>query len=200
MAHAASTHTLPTFSLLPALQAHSTLGAPCTLAARAAAAALHCARSLSVHHLSTTAAEEGAASGEGASGAAGDAGDARDAVDARDAGDAASACQLKRAAALYHKSIRRWRRPDGAIQITKNWFLNSSQRFGYMSYSFFSNYNLLPASWLALAHEFADDSIAECAALADVGGAVHGKPVRFSASDTQSETTRAQHPGFFLFG
>ena len=52
------------------------------------------------------------------------------AVKARDAGDAAGACQLKRAAALYHRSVRRWQRADGAIQITKNWFLNSSQRFG----------------------------------------------------------------------
>jgi hypothetical protein len=40
-----------------------------------------------------------------------------------------------------------------------------------MGYSYFSNYNLLPASWLALAYEFADDSITECAAPADVGGA-----------------------------
>ena len=60
------------------------------------------------------------------------------AVKARDAGEAAAACQLKRAAALYHRSIRRWLRPDGAVQITKNWFTNSSERFGYMSYSFFS--------------------------------------------------------------
>ena len=93
------------------------------------------------------------------------------AVRARDAGDAVGACQLKRAAALYHSSVRRWRRADGAIQILKNWFLNSSERFGYMGYSYFSNYNTLPASWLALAYEFADDSIAECASPADVGGA-----------------------------
>ena len=92
------------------------------------------------------------------------------AVRARDAGDATGACQLKRAAALYHSSVRRWLRADGAVQITKNWFLNSSQRFGYMGYSFFSNYNLLPASWLALAYEFADESIPECASLADIGG------------------------------
>jgi hypothetical protein len=50
------------------------------------------------------------------------------------AGDAASACQLKRAAALYHRSVRRWQRADGALQITKNWFTNFTQRFGYMSY------------------------------------------------------------------
>jgi hypothetical protein len=31
------------------------------------------------------------------------------------------------------------------------------------------------------------------------GAAVHGKPVRFPASGTQTETTRAQHPGFYLF-
>ena len=51
------------------------------------------------------------------------------------AGDAAAACQLKRTAALYHRSLRRWLRPDGAIQITKNWFLNYTERFGFMSYS-----------------------------------------------------------------
>ena len=67
------------------------------------------------------------------------------------AGDAAGACALKRAARLYHSSVRNWRRADGALQITKNWFLNHTERFGYMSYSYFSNYNLLPVSWLALA-------------------------------------------------
>lgn len=55
------------------------------------------------------------------------------------AGDVQSACQLKRAAALYHRSVRRWLRSDGALQITKNWFLNFSERFGYMGYSYFSN-------------------------------------------------------------
>jgi hypothetical protein len=86
-------------------------------------------------------------------------------------GDAGSACQAKRAAALYHRSVRRWVRPDGALQITKNWFLNASLRFGYMSYSFFSNYNTLPMSWLALAYEYAEDGVGECAGIADVGGA-----------------------------
>jgi hypothetical protein len=33
-----------------------------------------------------------------------------------------------------------------------------------------SNYNLLPASWLALAYEYADEAVPECAAPADVGG------------------------------
>jgi hypothetical protein len=50
------------------------------------------------------------------------------------AGDTQGACQLKRAAQLYHQSLQRWVRPDGALQITKNWFLNHTQRFGYMSY------------------------------------------------------------------
>ena len=50
------------------------------------------------------------------------------------AGDAQGACQLKRAAQLYHQSLQRWVRPDGALQITKNWFLNHTQRFGYMGY------------------------------------------------------------------
>ena len=88
------------------------------------------------------------------------------------AGDARGACTLQRAARLHHGSIRRWRRTDGAIQILKNWFLNHTERFGYMSYSYFSNYNLLVASWLAFAYEASDaaDAIPECAALADIGG------------------------------
>jgi len=90
---------------------------------------------------------------------------------AMDAGDAQGACQLKRAAQLYHSSLRRWVRPDGALQITKNWYLNYTERFGFMSYSYFSNYNLLPASWLALAFEFFDETIPECAGIADIGGA-----------------------------
>jgi len=125
---------------------------------------------------------------------------------ARDAGDAAGACQLKRAAALYHRSIRRWVRPDGAIQITKNWFLNHTERFGYMSYSFFSNYNLLPASWLSLAYEFADDSIAECAAPADVGGLAFSlddpamRKVYASALGTYVELQTGADPNFDASG
>jgi hypothetical protein len=88
------------------------------------------------------------------------------------AGDAAGACMLQRAARLYHSSVRRWRRPDAAIQILKNFFLDFKLRFGFMSYSYFSNYNLLVASWLSLAYSSAspDDAIPECAAPADVGG------------------------------
>lgn len=98
------------------------------------------------------------------------------AAQAAAAGDATSACQLKRAARLYHASARRWLRPDGALQIVKNWFLNATERWGYESYSFFSQYNNMPAAWLANAYLEADDSIPECAAPADVGGTAFALP------------------------
>ena len=88
------------------------------------------------------------------------------------AGDSIGACQLQRAARLYHSSVRRWQREDGALQILKNWYLNYTERYGYMSYSFFSNYNLLPVSWLSVAFASASqtDAIPECPTLSDVGG------------------------------
>ena len=122
------------------------------------------------------------------------------------AGDALSACQLKRSAALYHRSVQRWLRSDGALQITKNWFLNYSMRFGFMGYSFMSNYNLLPMSWLALAYEYADDSIPECAAIADVGGAAvaienpNMRKVYASVAGTYVELNTGADPEFDATG
>ena len=122
------------------------------------------------------------------------------------AGDAAGACALKRAARLYHGSVRRWRREDGALQITKNWFLNYTERFGYMSYSYFSNYNLLPVSWLALAYEYADEALPECAAPADVGGVAFAvaentmRKVYASLSGTYVEIMTGADPQFDASG
>ena len=108
-------------------------------------------------------------------------------------GDSSGACALKRAARLYHSSIKRWLRPDGAVQILKNRFLNYTQRFGFMTYSFFSNYNLLVASWLALAHENAgDDTIPECASIADIGG------VAFALEDARRRKVYASASGGYL--
>jgi hypothetical protein len=108
-------------------------------------------------------------------------------------GEASLACSIKRAARLYHVSIKRWIRQDGAIQILKNRFLNYTQRFGFMTYSFFSNYNLLVASWLSLAYENAgDDSIEECASLAEVGG------VAFALEDPRRRKVYASASGGYM--
>jgi hypothetical protein len=100
------------------------------------------------------------------------------AVAAMQAGDEQAACMLRRSARLSHASLRRWIREDGALQIVKNWVEDPTQRWGYESYSFFSQYNLLPMAWLANAYEAAtdDDSILECATLADVGGVAFALP------------------------
>ena len=93
-------------------------------------------------------------------------------------GDMLTACQLQRAAHLSLHSLNRWIRPDGAIQIVKNWFLNGTQRWGYEGYSFMSQYNLLPMGWLANAYTIAEpnDAIPECATIADVGGVAFALP------------------------
>jgi len=94
---------------------------------------------------------------------------------ARSAGDNASACTFKRAAYLSAESLARWQGASGAFQVVKNWW-PPQQRWGYEDYSFFSNYNLLPASFLSAAWAYADDSIPECAAPADVGGFAYELP------------------------
>ena len=91
-------------------------------------------------------------------------------------GDAALACVFKRAAHLAGESVARWQRTsggpfNGSLSIIKNWF-EPSLRWGYEGYSFLTNYNSLPASMLAAAFMYADDSIPECSAPADVGGFV----------------------------
>ena len=111
------------------------------------------------------------------------------------AGDAQGACMMLRSARLSHESVRRWIRPDGALQIVKNWFLDPAERFGYESYSFFSQYNLLPCAWLALAYSFATpetDALAECPTIADVGG------VAFALDDVAFRKVFASASGTFI--
>lgn len=100
------------------------------------------------------------------------------ALTASKAGDAGAACRFRRAARLSLASVRRWLRPDGALQIVKNRFMDPAQRVGFEEYSFFSQYNLLPAAWLVNAYLAAsdDDAVPECAAAADVGGAAFALP------------------------
>jgi len=93
----------------------------------------------------------------------------------KSAGDDTAACQFKRAAHLSAESVMRWQNQDGpykgALQIVKNHF-DPSLRFGYEGYSFLTNYNNLPAAMLSAAYTYADDSIPECSAPADIGGFV----------------------------
>eukprot|EP00118_Oscarella_pearsei_P012227 m.88465 g.88465 ORF g.88465 m.88465 type:complete len:643 (+) comp36572_c0_seq3:15-1943(+) len=86
-------------------------------------------------------------------------------------GDTVMAKAFKRAANLALKSVRRWRRPSGELYIVKNRF-DPKLRHGYESYSFYSNYNLLPASMLATAFVYCDDKISEGPTFAETGGFV----------------------------
>jgi hypothetical protein len=129
-------------------------------------------------------------------------------VAARNAGDAQAACQFRRAARLSLESARRWLRPDGALQIVKNRFMDPAQRVGYEGYSFFSQYNLMPAAWLVNAYHAADDddAIPECPALADVGGVAFALPaptfrkVFASAQGTYVEVMTGADPEYDSVG
>jgi hypothetical protein len=63
-------------------------------------------------------------------------------------GNVSLASAFKRASALSLASLSRWKRPTGEWNIVKNRF-DPSLRHGYEDYSFFSQYNLLPASMLS---------------------------------------------------
>lgn len=85
------------------------------------------------------------------------------------AGDRESAGIFRRSARLAVESIARWVRPSGELWIVKNRF-DPSQRHGYESYSFHSQYNLLTAALLGIASLHADDSVVERLCPAEVGG------------------------------
>jgi hypothetical protein len=114
-------------------------------------------------------------------------------------GDFVAACAFKRAARLALQAIRRWVRPSGELWIVKNRF-DPAVRHGYEYYSFHSQYNLLAASMLATAHLFADDSIPEGPAPADVGGFVLHLPdfhkVIANAGGLYLELDTAADPSF----
>jgi hypothetical protein len=84
-------------------------------------------------------------------------------------GDSVSAGAFKRAAHLAYQSLRRWIRPDGSVWIVKN-RMDPANRFGYETYSYLSQYNMWTAGGLALAWEYANDTISERACPADIGG------------------------------
>jgi rhamnogalacturonyl hydrolase YesR len=87
------------------------------------------------------------------------------------AGRTNEAAAFKRAAHLSLQSVREWIRPDGSGYIVKNRFPIEAKH-GYETYSSHTCYNMLACSMLAQAWQFADESVAEQAAPADVGGFV----------------------------
>lgn len=95
------------------------------------------------------------------------------AAKAKAAGNTVMAAAYKRAAHLALSSMRRWVRPSGEMQIVKNW-VNPASRHGYESYSYHSQYNLLPMAMLSAAYEYAEatEDIAEGPSPADCGGYV----------------------------
>ena len=101
------------------------------------------------------------------------------------------ACMFKRAAKLSLQSLRRWVLPAGEMEIVKNKF-DPALRWGYQSYSYQSQYNLLPASMVATAFLFADESIPECAAPADIGGYAFYLP-RFNKVFANAAGTYVEH-------
>ncbi|MES2459628.1 MAG: hypothetical protein V4671_03535 [Armatimonadota bacterium] len=88
-------------------------------------------------------------------------------------GDSQLAGYFKRAAHLALGSMWRWVRPNGEMQIVKNWVEPSAQH-GYETYSAQSQYSLLPMSMLSMAYEHAaaTEGVAELPAPADTGGFV----------------------------
>ena len=86
-------------------------------------------------------------------------------------GAKAQAGAFKRAAHLSLKSIGRWQREDGSGFIVKNRFPIEAMH-GYESYSAQSQYNLLACWLMCVAYLYADNSIEEYPAPADVGGYV----------------------------
>ncbi len=87
------------------------------------------------------------------------------------AGRLAEAGAFKRAAGLSLKSMRSWIRSDGSGFIVKNRYPMEAKH-GYEDYSEHACYNMLAMSMLAQAWEYADDSIEERPAPADIGGFV----------------------------
>jgi hypothetical protein len=87
------------------------------------------------------------------------------------AGRMAEAGAFKRGARLALQSISSWIRPDGSGYIVKNRYPIEAQH-GYERYSAHACYTMLACSMLCAAWSYADDSIEEKPAPADLGGFV----------------------------
>ncbi|MEH7413802.1 hypothetical protein V7266_00755 [Neobacillus drentensis] len=84
-------------------------------------------------------------------------------------GEHVLAAAFKRGARLSLKSMNRWVRPTGELNVVRN-YSDPMIRTGYETYTYHSQYNLLSAYFLALAFEQADDEIGELPCPAEVGG------------------------------
>ena len=81
------------------------------------------------------------------------------------------AAAFKRGAHLALLAVSRWIRPDGTGYIVKNRYPIEAQH-AYHNYSTHTNYNMLAMSMLCAAYTYANDSVSEKPAPADVGGFV----------------------------
>jgi hypothetical protein len=79
---------------------------------------------------------------------------------------------FKRGAHLALQSMLRWQRPGGELWIVKNRG-EPAQRLGFETYSYHSQYNLLPMAMLATAYAKADEAIEERPTPAEAGGYVY---------------------------
>lgn len=86
-------------------------------------------------------------------------------------GDMLMASAFKRAAHLAFKSFNRWVSEAGYVYVLKN-RMPIVRRWGYEVYSELTNYNGLPASFIAIAYQVADDTIPEGPSFAETGGYV----------------------------
>lgn len=77
--------------------------------------------------------------------------------------------QLRRAANLAFLSARRWRRDDGAYQVTKNFF-DPSRRVGYQSASQFGPYNGAVMAQLSDSYAMMSHDIPEQPTPSEIGG------------------------------
>jgi hypothetical protein len=93
-------------------------------------------------------------------------------------GETVKAEAFKRAARLSLQSVKSWLRPDGSGYIVKNKYPIEAQH-GYEGYSVHTCYNMLATSMLAQAWHFANESVREGAAPADIGGYVVELPKPF---------------------
>lgn len=96
---------------------------------------------------------------------------------AKAAGNLLMAAAYKRGAHLALSSMFRWVRATGEMQVLKNW-VDPSSRHAYETYSYHSQYNLLPMAMLSMAYEYAaaSEDVGEGPSPADTGGYVFQEP------------------------
>lgn len=97
------------------------------------------------------------------------------------AGDRELAQRYRRAANIAFRSALRWQLPDGAFQVTKNFFPNEL-RVGYQPASQWTNYNGAVLIHLAEAIEARQSEIADSPALSETGGYAFANDPQFGSA------------------